>query len=608
MPDDVDGSLSLIHSRAIELLDNFLTAHPVPGRPLSDDELQPYRARNAVSGWRIELEFSGSVRQIDFLVNTCFPYSPPEIFLVGKPASLEWPNIEENGKLCIAPDNTAISSKNPVGVANVFLLDAIELIHENTTTNPDDRFRDEFLSYWKIHATSNIRRHFSLAEPNPKSRRITIYHGDPFSVIADGDDALTTWLTNYGIPKPDQGFSFLHGILVWLPRPLIPAEFPKTGLDILRIAHRLSVGGRAALTSIDISNLRYVTVILGSSTPRGACFAGIQVKNPYSSSDIARKWLSNLKKKFREQIPRALILKQFFSENAAIECFNVDRADHSWVHGRDQDQRQQHLANSKLSVLGCGSVGGQVVRLLAGAGVGSLFLYDDDLFSWANISRHFLGAQAVSKHKVSELGGEIKKNFPHLRNIIPISRKFNFGNRDLLPEIRKSDLVLSATGNWACDSFLNDCQLQYSGFPPVVYSWVEPFSSAAHAVAIFQGHGCLFCGFLDGGLPRERVTEWQENKGKKQEPACGNFYSPYGMVELSFANTMISDLVLDVLTGKVTNSIRRVWVGRKSIISENNGRWDRSWVSKHGDPKDGGFITELDWPKESDCTTCSIRV
>ena len=87
----------------------------------------------------------------------------------------------------------------------------------------------------------------------------------------------------------------------------------------------------------------------------------------------------------------------------------VERADHLWIHGRDQDLRQEHLRQARVAILGCGSVGGPLVRLLAQAGVGNFLLVDPGTMDWPNVGRHEMGADSVSRFKAPELARLIEK-------------------------------------------------------------------------------------------------------------------------------------------------------------------------------------------------------
>ena len=48
---------------------------------------------------------------------------------------------------------------------------------------------------------------------------------------------------------------------------------------------------------------------------------------------------------------------------------------------------QEKFKNSKITVIGCGGIGGETIEMLARMGVGELVLVDEDVFDWSNLNR-----------------------------------------------------------------------------------------------------------------------------------------------------------------------------------------------------------------------------
>src|SRR5699024_2736800 len=222
----------------------------------------------------------------------------------------------------------------------------------------------------------------------------------------------------------------------------------------------------------------------------------------------------------------------------------------------------------------CGAVGASIARLLAQSGIGHLTLVDDQAMDWPNISRHTLGAQSVRQNKAKSLDGFIRRDFPHLQEINVRSITCGLGANSLIDELSTFDLVVSATGDWSADALLNDVQQSHGSLAPVIYAWLEPKATAAHAVLIHKDsqHCCLHCGFNECGVPHVPVTEWPDGEHFLQEPACGAVFSPFGSVELTWAHALTAELALDVLLGNVTSSTHRVWIGRRETLESAGGQ------------------------------------
>lgn len=88
---------------------------------------------------------------------------------------------------------------------------------------------------------------------------------------------------------------------------------------------------------------------------------------------------------------------------------------------------------------------------------------------------------------------------------------------------------------------------------PVVYRWTEAHAVAGHAGAMTPGDGCLRCGLDRTGVPHVQVAAWPDEQAVAfEEPACGAHYQPYGPIELGFVTSLVAQLALDCLLGKVT--------------------------------------------------------
>ena len=285
----------------------------------------------------------------------------------------------------------------------------------------------------------------------------------------------------------------------------------------------------------------------------------------------------------------------------------VERADHGWIHGRDQDRRQTALRKRRVAVLGCGSLGGPLVRLLAQAGISNLLLVDPDGMDWPNVSRHELGATSVRCNKANELARVIAQDLPHLGEISARSRRLAPDETSLLREMASCDLIVSTTGNWAAESFLNDVHQEMPDYPPILYGWVEPHAAAAHAVLVMQGDACLRCGVNDKGRPHLTVTDWTYGSETLQAPVCGGAFTPYGPAELCWAHALLAECVIDTLTENLTASTHRVWIGSLSRVEAAGGTWSPKWITEIGNPGTGGRRLERPWPVSTSCPVCCRR-
>ena len=585
---------------AIDNLDRYMCGQK-RGRQLLTTDLEQYKERGVTHGWRMPSSDAQPIA-LDIIVDGNFPYSAPRVALPKKKSGgpPEWPHVESDGVLCLFSEQTTFSSQHPVDVTKVVLNEALELVKNCRNGDIIDDFRDEFLSYWSIGTDKNVPPFISLITPNGPSRNVIVWYSRDIYVCADDRDTLDGWLTRLRGKKPNNDSMFQKGVLVWLPQPMIPSEYPSAARDVNSLVkeHAAPVA-LELLQECIVTEPRSLDVIFGAPTEHGICFATVRLFRPREKEII---------KGFRPgHISREVLISRYLGTNKIIRS-KVSRADHNWVHGRDQDVRQNSLKKSRVLMLGCGAIGGSVARLLAQSGINNLTLVDHQSFDWPNASRHILGVSAFQKNKAIELAETLQHDFPHLTGIEGHRVKFGLPATDLINSLPSFDLIISATGRWEVDTLLNDLQKSQFDIPPVVYAWLEPRVAAAHALMIPQSSdsACLRCGFKENGGLLLPVVNWPDDEPLLQEPACGAVFSPFGPVELTWAHALVSEIALGTLMRSVISPTCHTWIGQRNTVEDSGGRWNPEWCDSIGNPGQGGIVVQREWKRLPGCPVCNI--
>ena len=606
MHDETSEWVDDLRAAAIEKVDDFIAGITGANR-LPNVILNRYHNHDYGRGWRIPVDFSdGARRDLHGLADVDFPYTPLRIAVADPPDVLTWPHLEAEGFLCVLPPETAVSSENPVVVAKYVLGQACHLIEESIHGRNIEDFCREFLSYWKLSAGEGSRRDISLLKPLGPGRRVSVWRGQQGRIVGESSEALQRWLERWGVEKHKGRVHKLYdGVLIWLPAPLVPAEYPGTASDVRALAKERSPEAVNVLEEIAASGADEIDVVLGARAPNGACFAAVTVRHARTS----RRKGNALEKGFRPgHVPRKLMVDRYLSGGAKVTKATVDRADHLWIHGRDRDPRQEYLRRARVAILGCGSVGATLARLLAQAGIGNMLLVDPKTMDWPNVSRHELGGDAVGRSKAEELASKIEKAYPHLGEVISRKTRVGVDARSLMGELTSYNLIVSTMGNWAAEGFLNDAQQRTNGFPPILYGWVEPHAAAAHALLISRSSACLRCGTDDKGRPHLKVTNWPNGGDSFQAPACSAQFTPYGPTELCWTHALLSEAAIDALTGLSAADCHRIWIGAYSRIEAAGGIWAADWIAEMGDPGTGCMTVERRWSISESCPVCMRRV
>ena len=601
MLDEFSDQTGNFRSTAIEKVDSFIAGFTGAGR-LPTQDLERYCNDGYSMGWRISVDFSDGVRRdLHMLADGDFPYTSLRIALANPPDVLTWPHLETGGFLCTLPPEATVSSYNPAGVAKYVLGQACRLIEESIHGCNIDDFRREFLSYWELAVDNSSQSYISLLEPLGPGRRICVWRSQQIRIVGETPETLRRWLERWGIKKvKGQSHKLYDGVLIWLPKPLVPQDYPKTAADVRTLAREYSLEATNVLEKIAASGASEIDTVLGAPTPNGTCFAAVIVQSPR----VSRK-VNNLQKGFRPGcVPQNLLVNRYLAGGTKVTKATVERADHLWIHGRDQDPRQENLRHARVAILGCGSVGAPLARLLAQAGIGNLLLVDPDIMCWPNVGRHELGAGSVNRFKVPELAREIEEAYPHLSEVTWRRERVGLGARDLMRDLKSYDLIVSTMGNWPAESFLNDIQQSYKDFPQILYGWVEPNAAAAHALLIPHIDTCLRCGMDDKGHPHLQVTSWPNGGETLHAPACGAEFTPYGPAELCWAHALLSETAIEALISQASESSHRIWIGDYSRVEAAGGIWATDWITEMGDPGNGGMKVKRRWPISQSCPVC----
>lgn len=426
-------------------------------------------------------------------------------------------------------------------------------------------FELEFLAYWNRRSNSQSPRVLSLLKTGGVDREVFYINDWPRAriVVADDKAELLNWLRNSGSTPSDK--NILPTRLTRLPRPWTPDQYPEHGRDALRLLPE------TALRRVLIPG-QLCPLIFEARTANGAVFATVLLQGASERE---------LVKGFRElrRVPIDRIASSFGSRMAQ-RC-SVARVDERWVHGRDHDNDFPAIRAKSVALIGCGSLGAALARLLAQAGVGTFVLVDADRLTPANTSRHVLGMRFVDKNKSLATKQMLQEDFPHIQPVTAFTKRFEQLTTQELGEISNADLIISAGIDFDGDISLDSWRHSLATPPAHLCTWAEAFAIVGHAVLLYSTDK-LMTGFDDSEQPSFRLTDWPEDSDSVViEAGCGNLFQPHGAVDLQPTITLAARLAIDTLLGKVPASCRRVWQGQLDAVAANGGAAREGFTESH---------------------------
>jgi molybdopterin-synthase adenylyltransferase len=115
---------------------------------------------------------------------------------------------------------------------------------------------------------------------------------------------------------------------------------------------------------------------------------------------------------------------------------------------------QNKLKAARALVVGAGGLGSPALQYLAGAGVGTLGIIDDDVVALSNLHRQVIhGVGDVGRPKTESAADAIARLNPHVA-VEPIARKLDADNARTL--VQRFDVVLDGSDNFATRYALSD--------------------------------------------------------------------------------------------------------------------------------------------------------
>ena len=114
----------------------------------------------------------------------------------------------------------------------------------------------------------------------------------------------------------------------------------------------------------------------------------------------------------------------------------------------------EKLAGSKVLVVGCGGLGGNIIEYLTRAGVGSLIVVDGDVFEESNLNRQILSTSGNIGQKKALAAAERVKAIDPSVDVKPVCEFLTKENASAL--MADTDLVVDALDNAAARLVLED--------------------------------------------------------------------------------------------------------------------------------------------------------
>lgn len=528
-------------------------------------------------GWRV----AWRGREIELQIDANFPFSAPRVYLPAQVRSQAQPHVEKNGKLCLgglpSPGDAVRSGANA-------LAEAFRLLAENEVRTHEDDFREDFGLYWldwssESAASARIwpgnldvrQNRFAFAISTDRGVLI-------FPSKVDAGRFFTNINSNGAALRKPKGTAIVA--VDTLPAP---GRYPASAAELWALIEGRSDQGIELLAKLVENDPKEAFVAIAGRSPSGReHHAVMRIYRPQDSRGRMKKADAMRAGIGQSDDPMRLLFSRYRIER--LPTSRLDAASTRMPPGIQKD-----MASVRVVIVGCGALGAGVGRLLAQAGVEHLDLVDPGLLGWENIRRHELGARAVGKHKAEALSNAIRTDLPMIRSVRHHPMAFASFARDHPALLSQADLIVSCTGEWMADASVEHVLKRTGSNAKAIYGWMEAHALAAHGVLI-GSNDALAAGFEDGIFRLPAVMG-----GRPPPPECGGTSTPFGAIELSNAQALVSRLAVDTIRGIVQQSTWRTWLSDEAALKEAEASWSPAWVTARGAPDVMGAVLSCEW-------------
>ncbi len=242
-----------------------------------------------------------------------------------------------------------------------------------------------------------------------------------------------------------------------------------------------------------------------------------------------------------------------------------------------------------ILVIGCGSVGSDIIFQLGRSGYKNITIVDDDIFREGNIYRHFLGKSRVKKDKkkVFLMKKELEDRYDEVNITAYDNNIFSLLEKNII-NLKDFSLVISAIGDVNKERLLNKYILKAK--VPIIYSWVEAYGLGGHAVLI-NNTGCYNCLITDELRCKVNFAGKSEKPFVKNHGGCLGTFTPYGGIDSMQTAIITLRLVHETLVNGLKRNKVVSWKGNEKLFIDNGYTIDKCYYDFKTDMGERSDIT-----------------
>lgn len=256
----------------------------------------------------------------------------------------------------------------------------------------------------------------------------------------------------------------------------------------------------------------------------------------------------------------------------------------------------QLLAEKRVFIIGCGSVGSKMAMYLVRAGVGKFTIIDFDTVEVTNLCRCEYFVEDIGRYKTLALQDRLLSVNPWVEVETRQENVMEIEDDELLELIKRSDIVVSAADDPAAEQRLN--ALAHS-LAPVVYPALYSRAAGGEVIFTVPDGPCYQCvvGSLRSVSDAPSRAEWDYTTAGdlKAEPGLG--------IDIDYVVVIASKIALALLMSDVEGSdVAKIIDKRRTAIFVSNGNQEM-----YGLPFRAFDTMWAETEINKDCVVCQAR-
>lgn len=518
-----------------------------------------YKITDVYNNSYVEISQEINGINIEFIISfpIGFPYQFPNVIVKGE----EYKNLphvdKKTGKLCLFNQDAIPNPKLPIHVIKESINKAREIIFDGLNGFNKEDFIDEFHAYWT--ADEDTKGNIDvLFEPSNKVLKIKCVHSKDYSFWCCGinyKESIEYAKRNY----QEEELVVEDAIYIPIDEKIYP-PFPHNNKEFYNILSKSKNGSEYKKF---LNNRKGNPIILFSQEDKGK----------YILSCISHIGIYDIKGFRKGKIAPEVAYKMVYAKNKVLK-FTTEIINRKRLFYRGGDG---NMIDKKVSILGCGSLGGYIAQALTELGVSDFKLADVENLKKENIARHICGIDFVDMNKGEAIKRKLTSHYIGLK-IETYSKDIYDLTTNNLEELIDRDVQFIAVGDMALESYIIDKYNKGELKEKIVIVWVEPYAIGGHAIILNkQQDNIEQCIYDDNGILKNRILEKPEEFTKK-EAGCQSTFVQYSGFE---ADYFIRTLLDNIINGKLLND-KNYFItiaGKIDWARENQIELTSKWIS-----------------------------